>query len=94
MGSFGSQTFQQTVHYFCRQAYAAMKMKVKVGSSCVRALCDPIGYAIHIILRLEYWEGGHAPFSKVYQPRDPTQVSCIAGDSLAAETYMEAPRLL
>ena len=60
-------------------------MKVKVAQLCP-TLCDPLGYAIHVILQTRILEWVAFPFSKgSAQPRDQTQVSCIAGDSLPAE---------
>ena len=57
---------------------------VKVPRSCL-TLCDPMDYIVHGILqtRLLEWEG--FPFSRgSSQPRDGTQVSCIAGRLLTS----------
>ena len=55
-----------------------MKVKVKVTQSCP-TLCDPMNYTVHEILtRLLEWVA--FSFSRgSSQPRDWTQVSCIAG---------------
>ena len=47
-------------------------LKVKVAQPCL-TLCDPMDYTVHGILQVAF------PFSKgSSQPRDGTQVSCIA----------------
>ena len=52
---------------------------VKVTRSCP-ALCDPVDYAVHGILQARILEWVAVPFSRgSSQPRDSTQVSCIAG---------------
>ena len=54
-------------------------VKVKVTQSCP-TLCDPIGYTVHGILQARILEWVAFPFSRgSSQPRDQTQVSCIAG---------------
>ena len=54
-------------------------MKVKVAQSCL-TLCDPMDYTVHGILQDRILEWIAFPFSKgSSQPRDQTQVSCIAG---------------
>ena len=53
--------------------------KVKVTQSCP-ALCDPTDYIVHGILQARIPEWVAVPFSRgSSQPRDRTQVSCIAG---------------
>ena len=53
--------------------------KVKVTQSCL-TLCDPMDYTVHGILQVRILEWVAIPFSRVSsQPRDRTQVSCIAG---------------
>ena len=55
------------------------KVKVKVAQSCP-TLCDPMDYAVHGILQARILEWVNVPFSRgSSQPRDQTQVSCIAG---------------
>ena len=55
------------------------KVKVKVAQLCP-ALCDPMDYSL--------WKWVAFPFSRgSSQPRDWTQVSCIAADSLLAESW-------
>ena len=54
-------------------------MEVKIAQSCP-TLCDPMDYTIHGILQARILEWIAFPFSRVFsQPRDQTQVSCIAG---------------
>ena len=53
--------------------------KVKVAQSCP-TLCDPMDYMVHGILQARIQEWVAFPFSRgSSQPRDQTQVSCIAG---------------
>ena len=54
-------------------------MKVKVAQSCL-TFCDPMDYTDHAILQIRILEWVAFPFSKgSSQPRDETQVSCVAG---------------
>ena len=54
-------------------------LKVKVAQLSV-SLCDPTDYTVHGILQAGILEWVYFPFSRVsFQPRDRTQVSCIAG---------------
>ena len=54
-------------------------MKVKVTQSCL-TLWDPMDYTVHGILQARMLECVAVPFSRQSsQPRDRTQVSCIAG---------------
>ena len=54
-------------------------MKVKVSQLCL-TLCDPMDYAVHGILQATILEWVAFTFSRGFsQPRDQTQVSCIAG---------------
>ena len=60
-------------------------MKVKVAQS-YQTLCDPMNYTVHGILQARILEWVAFPFSRgSSEPEDGTQVSCIAGDSLAGE---------
>ena len=53
--------------------------KVKVTQSC-QTLCDPMDYAVHGILQASILEWVAFPFFRwSSQPRDQTQVSCLAG---------------
>ena len=55
------------------------KVKVKVSQSCP-TLCDPVDCIVHGILQARILEWVAIPFSRgSSQPRDWTQVSCIAG---------------
>ena len=54
-------------------------VKVKVAQSC-RTLRDPMDYTVYGILQATIPEWVAFPFSRgSSQPRDRTQVSCIAG---------------
>ena len=56
-----------------------IKVKVKVAQSCPTP-CDPMDYTAHAILQARKLEWVAFPFSRGSpQPRDPTQVSRIAG---------------
>ena len=60
--------------------------EVKVAQSCP-TLCDPMDFTVHGILQTRRLEWVAFPFSRGYSPpRDWTQVSSIARDSLSAET--------
>ena len=53
--------------------------QVKITHSCP-ILCNPMGYIVHGILQARILEWVAFPFSRgSSQPRDQTQVSCIAG---------------
>ena len=57
----------------------AYESEVKVIQSCP-TLCDPMDYTVHGILQARILEWGALPFYRgSSQPRDGTQVSCIAG---------------
>ena len=71
----------------------ASKVKVKVTQSCL-TLCDFMDYTVHGILQARILEWVAFSFSKgSSQPRDQTQVPCIAVDSLLTEDQ-ESPRIL
>ena len=56
-----------------------MKVKVKVALS-YPTLCDSMDYTVHGILQARILEWEAFPFSRASsQPRDRTQISCIAG---------------
>ena len=64
-------------HFF--SFYLCLKLKVKVTQSCL-TLCDPMDYTVHGILQARILEWVAVPFSRgSSQPRNRTQVSCIAG---------------
>ena len=55
------------------------QVKVKVAQSCP-TLCNPMVYTVHGILQARILEWVAFPFSRESsQPRNRTQVSCIAG---------------
>ena len=65
--------------------YTSLKVKLKVAQSCP-TLCDAVVYTVHGILQASILKWVAVPFSRGFsQPRDQTQVSRIAGDSLPAE---------
>ena len=74
---------------FPYQSYKTMKVKVSVIQSCL-TLCDPTdcsppGSSVHGILKARILEWVAIPSSRgSSQPRDRTQVSCIA-DSVLSE---------
>ena len=59
--------------------FSSEKVKVAVTQSYL-TLCDPMDYTVHGILQVRMLEWVAIPFSRgSSQPRDRTQVSCIAG---------------
>ena len=63
---------------------------VKVAQSCP-TLCDPMDYSVHGILQARILEWVPFPFSRgSSQPRDRTQVSCIAGRFFTSWATREA----
>ena len=66
------------------------EVKVKVAQLCP-TLCDPIDYTVHGILPARILEWAAVPFSTgSSQPRDRTQVSCIAGRFFTSWATREA----
>ena len=74
-------------HAICIGVYVHIHMskyvytysEVKVAQLCP-ALCDPVDYTVHGILQARILERVAIPFSRgSSQPRDQTEVSCIAG---------------
>ena len=64
--------------------------KAKVTQSCP-TLCDPVDYTVHGILQARILEWVAIPFSRgSSQPRDWTQVSCIAGGFFTRWAIREA----
>ena len=69
-----------------------MILEVKVTHLCL-TLCDPMYYRVHGILRARILEWVAFPFSRgSSQPRDRTQVSCIAGGYFTSWATREAPK--
>ena len=65
-------------------------MKVKVAQSCP-ILFNPMDYTVHGILQARVLEWVAIPFSRgSSQPRDPTQVSHIAGEFFTSRATREA----
>ena len=68
----------------------SMYVKVKVAQLCP-TFCNPKDYTAHRILQARILEWVAFPFSRgSSEPRDQTQVSCIAVDSLPAEPQGKA----
>ena len=65
------------------------KVKVTVAQSCL-TLCDPMNYIVHGILqaRILEWIAFSFP-RRSSQPRDQTQVSCIAGGFFTSSATRE-----
>ena len=65
-------------------------VKVKVAQSCP-TLSDPMDYTVHGILQAIILEWVAVPFFRgSSQPRDQTQVSCIAGRFFTSWATREA----
>ena len=63
----------------CADLLYVVPSKVKVAQSCL-TLCDPMDYTVHGILQAMILEWVAFPCPRgSSQPRDRTQVSCIAG---------------
>ena len=72
----------------------AQKVKVKVAQSCP-TLCDLMDYTVHGILQARILEWIAVAFSRgSLQPRDQTQVSCIAGGFFYQLSHKQSPRIL
>ena len=64
--------------------------EVKVTESCP-TLCNPMDYTVHGVLQARILEWAAFPFSRgSSQPKDRTQVSCIAGGFLTNWAIREA----
>ena len=67
------------------------KVKVKVAQSCP-ALCNPMDHRVHGILQARILKWVAFPFSRgSSQPRDQTQVSCIAGRFFYQLSHKRSP---
>ena len=67
-----------------------VKGKVKVAQSCL-TLCNPMDYTVPGILQARILEWVAFPISRESsQPRDQTQVSCIAGGFFTSWATREA----
>ena len=91
VGSFSF--FESTVHLrLCKMVY-----NESVSRSVCPTLCDPVdcrppGSSVHGFLQARILEWVDIPFSRgSSQPRDWTQVSCIAGGFLTIRATREAP---
>ena len=73
------------VDLFCICRLSLEKVKVKV-TQLYLTFCDPMDYTRHGILQARTLEWVAFPLSRASsQPKDQTQVSCIAGGFLPAE---------
>ena len=78
----------------CVFVYFTVKVKVKVTQLCP-TLGNSMDYTVHGILQARILEWVAFPFSRgSSQPRDRTQVSCIAGRFFTSWATREAPRIL
>ena len=69
----------------CVHIYIYIYIHIYVAQSCP-TLCDPMDYAVHGVLQARILKWVAVPFSQgSSQPRNLTQVSSIAADSLPAE---------
>ena len=69
--------------------WTELNLDLKVAQSCT-TLCNPIDYTVHGVLQVRILEWV-APFSRrSSQPRDQTQVSCIAGRLITSCATREA----
>ena len=69
-------------------------MKVKVAQSCP-TLHEPMVYTVHGILQARILQCVAIPFTRgSSQPRDQTQVSCVAGGFFTVWTTSEVPSAL
>ena len=76
-------------HSSCK-SFEGMKVKVKVTQLCP-TLCDPMNYTVHRILQARILQWVAFPFFRgSSQPRDRTQVSCIAGKFFTSWATREA----
>ena len=67
---------------------------VNTTQACL-TLCDPMDYTVYRILQSRILERVAFPFSRGFsQPRDRTQVSCIAGRFLTSWAAREALRVV
>ena len=73
-----------------KQQKHIQRVKMKVAQSCP-TLCNPMEYTVHGILQARILEWVAFPFSRgCSQPRDWTQVSCIAGGFFTSWATTEA----
>ena len=81
---------KHSCHTILYKLWKESEAKVKVAQSCP-TLCDPMDYTVHGILQARILEWIAFPFSRASsQPRDRTQVSCIAGGFFTSWSTREA----
>ena len=73
-----------------KATYVIVKVKLKVAQLCL-TLCNSMDYTVHGILQARILEWVAFPFSRGSrsQPRDRTQVSCIAGGFFTSEPQVK-----
>ena len=77
-------------HWISIYNYLKKWSEVKVTQSCL-TLCNPMDYTVHGILQARILEWVAVPFSRgSSQPRDWTQVFCIAGGFFTSWATREA----
>ena len=82
-GKLGMEIFKTT--------YLLWEVKVKIAQSSP-ILCNPMGHTVHGILQARILEWVAFPFPRgSSQPRDQTQVSCIADEFFINWVIREAP---
>ena len=80
----------EIIHFTEGVFYVCVWSEVKVAQLCP-TLCDPMDYTVHGILQARILEWVAIPFSRgSSQPRDWTQVSCIADRFFTSWTTKEA----
>ena len=78
------------INFYC---LSCLNVNVKVTQSCP-TLCDLMDYTVHGILQARILEWVAFPFSRgSSQPRDRTQVSCVAGGFFTSRATREALRI-
>ena len=97
LNGFFSQVLTMNRSNFCYMqkqkllVFFFTKVKVKVAQSCL-TLCHAMAYTVHEILQARLLEWVAFPFSRgSSQPRDQTQVSCIAGRFFTSWATRENP---
>ena len=86
VSSFTDLTVNETIRYVYVNVSESVSCLVMPNSATPWTVCSPPGFSVHGILQARILEWVAIPFSKGFsQPRDQTQVSCIAADSLPSE---------
>ena len=84
----------KVISFFHKKLFKVSWSEVKVAQLCP-TLCDPMDYTVYGILQARILESVVIPFSSGFsQPKDWTQVSCIAGGFFNSWATREAQELL